>query len=816
MKYLKKFYLLENKEAIQNLLDNSEVKIDPSDIEYFKKVTKKTPNNLFKLLKWITQGEEPSDISTVYEYYIELRNRNLKVPDINKFKKPEDLYDALQNLEIEFNINKIIQELPSHLKRQYKKLSEDDKIDYEYSFYELSKKDNKNDLIKKISRYKTLPELMKVIDNFVKGSDDYRSILLSLESDPGAEVIYNERNIIVAKINDYSCSAKHGSPSWCISTSINFFHNYTDNNEQFFIWNFNLDIKDKLHMIGVTRYDLDEIILNNINQIKTAHDKNDNYINSEKLANILKDMGIYDIIFIDIDNLNDKRIMKLLKESNYISAIMFILKYTKYAIPYLKYFMKNNNDSKRDIIVRLHLYKSGINFDYYSDDKLQEVIDKKTTGELIDLLRILSSDYIIRGLLNKFLENKIVSSKKVSLDLENLNLSERYLDSKVIMLILKNTKKIVDTREEEFAFYIKNKDYINDRDNRELFYRYGLTKVNKYFKELAKYHEEFKDIELKFQAATLCGDDIKASEYLKEFDMDMVKKNESKIFYLFRRTMKVKDGRDIKNKNILDFYEKTNQKYFVDHFIQIYNFLDFSKKDLIKMLNKTHYHFTKIQLIKKLIDMDSYNSYKNTFKDNEYAEMGLSILKNNKDVAYIRDYAPFIEKATPKQIDKYKELINGMLSDIKKKNVSLIKISLLTGDDDVINNYFDEIKKHIESCINHNYHTDFSEVFIATYRSKKMDITMFKKIMSFIIETVENKSTYPETYFYSMIRDVFFIQGDISKVEYILKRCKNHITKKVITVLYSTVSDSYTNNNEERKMYEKIKKYLERNLPEFI
>lgn len=41
MKHLKKFYIKENKEAINKLLDKSKYQIDPSDIEYLKKITKK-------------------------------------------------------------------------------------------------------------------------------------------------------------------------------------------------------------------------------------------------------------------------------------------------------------------------------------------------------------------------------------------------------------------------------------------------------------------------------------------------------------------------------------------------------------------------------------------------------------------------------------------------------------------------------------------------------------------------------------------------------------------------------------------------------
>ena len=173
MKYLLKYKKLFENKAVDQLLAKYAKHgktIDQSDLDYLKKITNKLPNNLPKLVKWALDGYDiGTDIDVPYDYYVSLREQNLKVPDINQFKSPEDLYDYLQIIEKEYKINKMVQEFPSNLKAQYKRLNDTSEIDNLLLL--LSEKDTKNELIKKISRYKNINDLKKVINNFLSSSD---------------------------------------------------------------------------------------------------------------------------------------------------------------------------------------------------------------------------------------------------------------------------------------------------------------------------------------------------------------------------------------------------------------------------------------------------------------------------------------------------------------------------------------------------------------------------------------------------------------------------------------------------------------------
>ncbi|NJO64877.1 MAG: hypothetical protein HC836_44170, partial [Richelia sp. RM2_1_2] len=70
----------------------------------------------------------------------------------------------------------------------------------------------------------------------------------------GAELIYSDpsKKIIVASVSNYRASQKLGSPNWCISYSNSHWDSYTENNAQYFIWDYNYPNTDKHNIIGAT------------------------------------------------------------------------------------------------------------------------------------------------------------------------------------------------------------------------------------------------------------------------------------------------------------------------------------------------------------------------------------------------------------------------------------------------------------------------------------------------------------------------------------------------------------------------------------
>ena len=299
MRFILSQSLFENKKYIQKILDESD--FDESDIKYLKDLTKKNPNNLTKLLKWVLEGEDiGSSISPVYEYYLELREKNLKVPDINQFETPEKLYDYLQDLENSYKVNKIVQELPSNLKSKYRSLKDKSKVDY--YFLELYNRKDKKEIIVKLSKYKNVNDLLEIIKKLLSGSNEYYDILKSLEKDENSEVLYSKNNVILAEIKSYTKSCEIGSRSWCISTSEHMWSSYVteNNNKQLFLWNFNLDPSDNLSLIGITIKNIEQILRSfDKKPIETSHNRRDEYIKYSDLSKILNsiDKELHEIVF---------------------------------------------------------------------------------------------------------------------------------------------------------------------------------------------------------------------------------------------------------------------------------------------------------------------------------------------------------------------------------------------------------------------------------------------------------------------------------------------------------------------------------------
>jgi hypothetical protein len=98
-----------------------------------------------------------------------------------------------------------------------------------------------------------------------------------------SEIVIQTENLLIMKIKDFDQSKVLGSASWCISRHESYFNSYTNNANQYFIFDFSKKSKDPLSMIGVTI---------NINSdkplITAAHNKIDDSISkTDQNLNIL-------------------------------------------------------------------------------------------------------------------------------------------------------------------------------------------------------------------------------------------------------------------------------------------------------------------------------------------------------------------------------------------------------------------------------------------------------------------------------------------------------------------------------------------------
>lgn len=90
-----------------------------------------------------------------------------------------------------------------------------------------------------------------------------------------ADIIVEDDNKIIIKIEDFKQSKIMGSSSWCIARDEHYFKSYVgDYNHQYFIYDFNKDSSDNESMIGIT-------LTPELN-CEAAHSKNDDDVTNDK------------------------------------------------------------------------------------------------------------------------------------------------------------------------------------------------------------------------------------------------------------------------------------------------------------------------------------------------------------------------------------------------------------------------------------------------------------------------------------------------------------------------------------------------------
>jgi hypothetical protein len=125
---------------------------------------------------------------------------------------------------------------------------------------------------KKMASFKTPDELYAALDNMLNLLDNFSfDMVMDNVKKLNADVISSDDNKLLIRINTFEESKLLGSSSWCISREESHFLNYTgNNNQQYFMYNFNKQSRDNDCLIGCT--------LGSNLKLKVAHYKNDQEI----------------------------------------------------------------------------------------------------------------------------------------------------------------------------------------------------------------------------------------------------------------------------------------------------------------------------------------------------------------------------------------------------------------------------------------------------------------------------------------------------------------------------------------------------------
>jgi hypothetical protein len=106
---------------------------------------------------------------------------------------------------------------------------------------------------KKIAAFKTPEQFNDALNTFLESLNSFemRATLNKAEKF-GVQVISENDNKVILRIDDFATSKTMGSSSWCISRDESYFKSYANGREQYFLFDFSKDNTDNRSMIGIT------------------------------------------------------------------------------------------------------------------------------------------------------------------------------------------------------------------------------------------------------------------------------------------------------------------------------------------------------------------------------------------------------------------------------------------------------------------------------------------------------------------------------------------------------------------------------------
>lgn len=268
-----------------NYLEAKEFLLKKNSIGYLGPVVKLAINSRMKFInvaQYVMDNKEfISALKTPILSYENIDGLDDSIEKIKTNRKVKKLTNKLTNKYLiglllgqedftsgEINNIEFFLEIPSPSQKEF--LSKSDKYDNLKQFYN---------------------DLEEFIQNYSEGFtyDRVSSLIERMDNDE-IKLLYNKNNLILAWIRKYSASSKIGSKSWCIVGDEYQFNNYTENgkNKQYFLFNFNDDVKSNEKMIAFT--------LKDNNEVRASHDRYD--VGFSEIKNYLTSIGILEKVYL--------------------------------------------------------------------------------------------------------------------------------------------------------------------------------------------------------------------------------------------------------------------------------------------------------------------------------------------------------------------------------------------------------------------------------------------------------------------------------------------------------------------------------------
>lgn len=256
--------------------------------EYINEQFKKNPTiaKTFKQMKDIAYVEYFDTFTKILNKYKE----NEPILKLNEFALLSTFKEAAANNNSSFTIyekfddamSKIIRD---HKTKQYIHAIASKKYDHLYNeetyklageLFDLKLPDNSlQDYIgKKLAAFKTPEQFNEALTVFLESLNSFTmKATLNKAEKFGIEVISENDNKLILKINNFDESKTMGSSSWCISRDESYFKSYAEDREQYFLIDFSKESTDNSSMIGIT--------LEKNGDFSAAHYKDDDECNPD-------------------------------------------------------------------------------------------------------------------------------------------------------------------------------------------------------------------------------------------------------------------------------------------------------------------------------------------------------------------------------------------------------------------------------------------------------------------------------------------------------------------------------------------------------
>lgn len=290
-----KFELLYDFNMVSTLANNA-------FSDYLKFTTRKTPTvskhllNAYQRLfqknisdKFSDDGMFLYNFSNIVKYYVKyepiLKLKNFNIIDVfnesnNQERFLEWTSDRMYNLVKNHNIDKYSKSIFSN---KYKHLSSEQLLPIFTELFRLEVPCSyiQDNIGKKMASFKTAVDLYHALENVLNLLDNFSfEIIKEKAIKINAEIISESNNKILIRIKNFEESKLLGSSSWCISRDEYYFTQYTqNNNEQYFLYDFNKISRDNHSLIGCTLTDNSKLTISHLkNDFRIEKDEQIDYI----------------------------------------------------------------------------------------------------------------------------------------------------------------------------------------------------------------------------------------------------------------------------------------------------------------------------------------------------------------------------------------------------------------------------------------------------------------------------------------------------------------------------------------------------------